>query len=343
MSWHYWRAPVLYGLVLGPLHVAAAAKNGLTPFHMIRANPALPHGISLARKDQTLPLFRDAEQHLAFTRIRKKWAVNRRIRHACDFMAGGRLLFPVIAKPCRGHVGIGVRKIDDALELEAFLSTIPVDYILQDYCAHPMEYGIFFCRHPSRREGFVLSLTRKFIPEVTGDGVSTVRELVSADGRFRCNRGALLAHAKNLDKVLEKGRVWQVIVQGSHTYGSIFRDENHRIDERIHRWVNAMCRDVDGFHFGRFDVKVPDEAALYTGRGVKILEVNGCGADPIHVYDDRHGLAYAVREFYRFYGHLYRIAAVNVRQRRLKTSPLEVVRLFRQDTAEKRAALEAVG
>jgi len=57
MSWHYWSAPVLYGLVLGPLHIAAALKHGLSPLHMIRANPVLPSGISLGTKDTTLPLF----------------------------------------------------------------------------------------------------------------------------------------------------------------------------------------------------------------------------------------------------------------------------------------------
>jgi len=343
MSWHYWSAPVLYGLVLGPLHIAAALKHGLSPLHMIRANPVLPNGISLGTKDTTLPLFEGKKQHLAFTAVRHNWSSEDKNTHIEHFMADKKLRFPVIAKPCRGHVGIGVRKFTGAGELNAFLDTIPVDYIVQEFCDYPLEYGVFYCKVPGEKRGQVVSLTQKIIPEVTGDGVSTVRQLVESEEKFSTNRKALLNHARNLETVPGKGCVWQVIVQGSHTYGSIFRDKNRLIDENVHRWVNELCEGVEGFHYGRFDMKVRDAKALMTGNGVKVVEVNGCGSDPVHVYDDRHPLSFAAGEFFKFFDIAYRIAKINIQTRKIKTSMTAVIRLFFEDSRKKKTALEVIG
>ena len=343
MSWHYWRTPLLYGLVLGPLHIAAALKHGLSPVHMIRVNPVLPNGISLGTKDKTLPLFKGKNQYLAFTAVRQTWMPEKKRRHVRQFMAKKGLSYPIIAKPCRGHVGIGVRKIESETELATFLGTIPVDYIIQEFCDYPHEYGVFYCKVPGEAQGKVVSLTQKILPQVVGDGVSSVRQLVNADNRFRNNRKALLNHARNLDTVPEKGNVWQVIVQGSHTYGSIFRDKNSLIDENMHRWMNELCAGVDGFHYGRFDMKVRNEASLRTGNGVKLVEVNGCGSDPVHVYDDRHPLGFAAREFYRFYDLIYKIAKINIRSQKIKTPVFAVIRLFMEDARKKKTALEVIG
>jgi hypothetical protein len=343
MSWHYWSAPVLYGLVLGPLHIAAALKHGLSPLHMIRVNPVLPTGISLGTKDATLPLFEGKKQHLEFTAVRHNWSFEKKTAHVEQFMAERKIHFPVIAKPCRGHVGIGVRKFTAPGELGAFLDTIPVDYIVQEFCDYPFEYGVFFCREPGKKRGKVVSLTEKIIPEVIGDGVSTVRQLVTSEEKFKTNRQALLTHARHLDTVPEKGCVWQVIVQGSHTYGSIFRDKNLLIDEKVHEWVNELCEGVKGFHYGRFDMKVRNAEALMTGNGVKIVEINGCGSDPVHVYDDRHPLSFAAREFFRFFDTAYRIAKINIQSRKIKTSMVAVIRLFLEDTRKKRTALQVIG
>ena len=77
--------------------------------------------------------------------------------------------------------------------------------------------------------------------------------------------------------------------------------------------------------------------------GVKILEINGCGSDPVHVYDDRHPLSFAVREFFRFYDTIYRIAKINIRQRALKTSVPHVIHLFLEDSRRKKIALQKIG
>jgi len=343
MSWQYWRAPFLYGLVLGPLHIAAALKHGLSPFHMIRVNPVLPNGISLGTKDKTLPLFKRKKHYLAFTAVRRTWTFKKNRSHVRRFMAKEGLSFPIIVKPCRGHVGIGVRKIDSETELTAFLETIPVDYIIQEFCDYPHEYGVFYCKVPGKTQGTVVSLTQKIIPEVVGDGVSTVRQLVNSDHRFLHNRKALLSHARNLDTVPKKGCVWQVIIQGSHTYGSIFRDKNSLINEDVHHWMNELCAGVEGFHYGRFDMKVKAEASLRTGNGVKLVEVNGCGSDPVHVYDDRYPLSFAAREFYKFFDLIYKIAKINIRKQKIKTSVFAVMRLFMEDARKKKAVFQVIG
>jgi len=100
---------------------------------------------------------------------------------------------------------------------------------------------------------------------------------------------------------------------------------------------------VEGFHYGRFDMKVRDAKALMTGNGVKVVEVNGCGSDPVHVYDDRHPLSFAAGEFFKFFDIAYRIAKINIQTRKIKTSMTAVIRLFFEDSRKKKTALEVIG
>ena len=64
--------------------------------------------------------------------------------------------FPIIAKPDRGVVGIGVRRLDSENDLNDILSIMPSDYMLQQFCDFPLEYGIFYCKFPDEpRQGGV--------------------------------------------------------------------------------------------------------------------------------------------------------------------------------------------
>jgi hypothetical protein len=43
--------------------------------------------------------------------------------------------------------------------------------------------------------------------------------------------------------------------------------------------------DLPGCYVFRLDVKTPSVADLQAGRNIKILEINGVGSDPAHIYD----------------------------------------------------------
>jgi hypothetical protein len=109
-----------------------------------------------------------------------------------------------------------VRKLDCEKDLNDILNIMPSDYMLQQYCDYPLEYGIFFCKLPAEPRGRVVSLTEKIARVVFGDGRHRVRQLVQMRPDFKYNKGALLSHARNLDYIPPKGAWRQVVIQGSH-------------------------------------------------------------------------------------------------------------------------------
>jgi hypothetical protein len=251
--------------------------------------------------------------------------------------------FPIIAKPDRGVVGIGVRKIETEDDLDEILSIMPSDYMLQEYCDFPLEYGIFFCKFPEDPRGAVVSLTEKIAPVVYGDGASSVRQLVHRSPDFIYNKDALITHARNLDYIPPKGERYQVIIQGSHTYGSIFKDRNDQINRYLENWLNELCSADNEFYFGRFDMKVKNRDGLSSGEGVKIIELNGCWSEPIHIYDDRHSFPFAVKELFRSYSRAYRIARSNKKRLQMKTSLKELLTAYRAYLHEKERIIQVVG
>jgi glycosyltransferase involved in cell wall biosynthesis len=250
---------------------------------------------------------------------------------------------PVVAKPDCGVVGIGVRRIDSLEELNDILEIMPCDYMLQEFCDYPLEYGIFYCRYPSHEKGRVVSLTQKLIPVVIGDGRRSVRELIDVTPDIKYNKPNLLAHVKTLEHVPENGEHYQVINQASHTYGCVFRDNNHEITPEMDAWVNAMGSKASEFYFGRFDMKIRDKDSLRTGKGAKICELNGCWSEPAHIYDDGHTLGYAIKEMVRSYRRAYKIAKLNKKRLKMNVSYREIIDAYRSYMQEKVEILKVVG
>jgi hypothetical protein len=324
------------------MSTALAISKGLTPPQIICANPSLPYGgLSIASKTKILERFKTCRQFLDQLLIPKDMGIDQRMALAQSFLK--KNTFPIIAKPDRGVVGIGVRKIDSEIELNDILNIMPSDYMLQRYCDYPLEYGIFFCKFPGEPRGKVVSLTEKIAPSVFGDGSRSVQQLVQMNPGFKYNKDALLSHARNLDYIPNKGEWYQVIVQGSHTYGSIFRDRNDQICEELESWFNELCAVDDEFYFGRFDMKVKDRDALKNGSGVKIIELNGCWSEPIHIYDDRHNILFAFKELFRSYARAYHIAKLNKKRLQMTASLKELLTAYREYLKEKEEIIRVVG
>jgi hypothetical protein len=339
--WQYIKSNYLYiGIHL--MSTALAFSKGLSPFHIIFANPTFPlGGLSAASKSKVNEHFRSTEQYLAQVLIPKNMSLEDRKSAALAFIETVSL--PVVAKPDRGVVGIGVRKIDSLGELTDILEIIPCDYMLQEFCDYPLEYGIFYCKYPNTEKGRVVSLTQKLIPSVVGDGRKTVRKLIDLNPDIKYNKNNLLAHAKNLDYVPKAGELYQILDQASHTYGCVFKDRNHHITPEMDAWMNEMCSAASEFYFGRFDMKITDTNSLRTGKGVKICEVNGSWSEPVHIYDDDHTFAYAAKEMYRSYQRAYKIAKLNKKRLKLKISYKEIINAYRSYMQEKLEIMRVVG
>ena len=339
--WHYIKSRYLYiGIHL--MSTALAFSKGLSPFHIVLTNPNFPlGGLSAASKTEVLDHFKTTDQYLPHVLISQKLYFEERKAIALPFIE--RVSLPIIAKPDRGVVGIGVMRVDSVKKLDEILRIMPCDYMLQEYCDFPLEYAIFFCKFPNKKKGNVVSLSQKLIPFVIGDGSKTVSDLIELNPGIKYNKSNLVTHAKNLDYIPKSEEKYPILVQGSHTYGCVFKDRNHEITPDMEKWVNEMCLAESEFYFGRFDLKVKNKDSLKTGSGVKICELNGCWSEPVHIYDDDHNFSFAAKEMYRSYARAYKIAKLNKKRLKSKIPYRKIINAYRSYMHEKEAIIRIIG
>jgi hypothetical protein len=225
------------------------------------------------------------------------------------------ITFPMVAKPDVGERGFLVKKVADATALQAYLATWPAAFILQEFLPHPQEASVLFHRFPGANGRFgISSICLKEFLRVRGDGVSTVRTLMENDARsafqiarFERDFPAILQEipAMGAEKLLEP--------IGNHSRGTKFLNGNHLIDAEMLASFEAICRQIEGVCYGRFDLKFEDIAALRRGE-FKTMELNGVLGEPAHIYDPSHGVWRAYRDLWRHWQLLFQLNRAQKRE-----------------------------
>ncbi len=229
-------------------------------------------------------------------------------------LAAANIHFPFIAKPNVGERGNQVEKIHTEAELQRYLSVNPVDVIFQEFVDYELEMGVFFHRQPAASQGKVSSVTLKKFLSVTGDGNSTVEELMQQSDRARFQLKKFQHRlGEQMQQVLPKGETKVLEPIGNHCRGTLFYSGNHLINAQLHQVFSEIALPIDGFYYGRFDIKVRSLADLYAGLHIRILELNGVSAEPAHIYDPGYTLLRAYRDFIRHMTIMYRICQENIR------------------------------
>lgn len=218
---------------------------------------------------------------------------------------------PVIFKPDVGERGWMVRKIKSKEDIEQYLSEIKIDFIIQEFVPLPLEYGVFYVRFPSQPNGFVNSITGKEFLSVTGDGTKTLRQLILEKDRAKIQWSTLKqVYASQLEDVIPEGKKLELVSIGNHCLGTTFINCNHLITEKISASFDAISKQIDGFYFGRFDLRCATEADLELGN-IKIMELNGCGAEPAHIYHPGASLFTGIGTIITHWKNLYRVSKEN--------------------------------
>ncbi|HZT18247.1 MAG TPA: D-alanine--D-alanine ligase [Dongiaceae bacterium] len=222
------------------------------------------------------------------------------------------LRFPLVAKPDIGCHGAGVQVVHDPAELRAYLAGFPggARLLLQHLVDCEGEAGIFYVRRPAERMGRIFSMTLKFFPQVTGDGTSTLRQLILEDPRAsRAPHLYLGRHAARLGWVPARGERVRLVFAGNHCKGAAFRDGRDLITPALTERTDWLARTIPGFHFGRFDVRFSSLAELRAGRGFTAIEFNGGGSEAIHIWDPDMALPEAYRDLFQQVRYLFEIGA----------------------------------
>ena len=196
------------------------------------------------------------------------------------------LNYPLIAKPNRGERGWLVKKINSEEDLKKYWQSVKVDFLIQAYINYPIELSIFYYRHPKADRGAITSVTLKKLLSVTGDGEKNIQELVKASPRAFLQYEKLF-HNPNIDfnKVLPKAEELILVPYGNHVLGATFLNYQNIIDEDLNLVIDLICKQIKGFYFGRFDLRCNSIEDLKKGKNFSILELNGAGAEPAHIYD----------------------------------------------------------
>lgn len=281
--WEFWPAWLAY-LPLVPYFLYLALRHrSLTVF--TAANPSIPGG-GLAGESKFAilqALERTPAQTGHFKLVPGLDRTHSR-RHAVLAFAT-RNGWPVVLKPDVGERGNGVAIVRSPEEAARYLDAHPqVDTIVQSYLPG-LEFGLFYYRFPGESRGRLFSITEKRFPAVTGDGRSTLRELILADSRARYLADAYLRAARrDVESVPAAGESVQLVEIGSHCLGSVFLDGARLLTPELESAVDRIGQALEGFYFGRFDVRSPSQEDLRAGR-FSVIELNGVAAEATHIYD----------------------------------------------------------
>lgn len=229
----------------------------------------------------------------------------------------GKLKFPLVGKPDIGMQGLSVKKLETENDVIEYALGSKVDFLIQEFVPFKNEVGIFYYRYPNEMKGHISGVVSKEFLSVTGDGFTTVIELLKQDKRYVLQLPVLKkTHGEKLNKILEKGEEFLLVPYGNHVRGAKFVDASHLIDEQLTNSIDAVCRQVSGFYYGRLDVRYNTWEELREGRNFSIIELNGAGSEPTHIYDPRHSIFFAWKEIIRHLNILWKISRINHRRLR---------------------------
>lgn len=226
-----------------------------------------------------------------------------------------KISFPLVAKPDKGERGKHVRKIDSMHQLKSYLNQTHGTVILQDFIDMPLEFGILYYRFPNESSGHISSIVQKGFLTVAGNGTSTVKELLEAHprGQFYVSKLALF-YPSLMGKRPENEQKILIEPIGNHSRGTVFMDANHLINHDLINVFDTISMSIEGFSFGRYDIKVNSLEELYMGKNIKIMELNGVNSEPAHIYDPKNQLWKAYRDLVRHWNVIYEVSTRNHRE-----------------------------
>ena len=220
--------------------------------------------------------------------------------------------YPLIGKPDIGMKGMMVKKLENENELLSYATSSKVDFLIQEYVPYKNEIGIFYYRFPNEEKGQISGIVKKEFLAVTGDGISTVEQLLLKNKRAVLQLPTLRAKEKEkMNIVLKEGEVLIIVPYGNHVRGAKFLDDSSLADEELTNTIDSICKKVKGFYFGRLDIRYNDWEELKQGKNFSIIELNGSGSEPTHIYDPRHSVFWAWKEIAKHWKILYRISKLN--------------------------------
>lgn len=303
--WEYWPFGILqFPVILYYLWLSLKARSF---FFFTASNPGIEMGGMLGESKFKI-LSKIPDGFKARTLFIPK---NTKPERVLDLMHQAQLHFPVIFKPDLGERGYRVKRIHNEAEALAYIGSFHFDFLIQELVDLPLEFGVFYKRLPSENTGTVFSIVGKEMLTVVGDGRQTLQQLIFNKDRAKLQWEKLQQqYETRLSSVIPKGETVLLNPIGNHCLGTTFLNNNALISDSLSTSFDSLSKQIEGFYYGRFDLRCASVEDLKAGR-VKILELNGCGAEPAHIYQPGYSFWKAVYEMILHWRSIYTIALEN--------------------------------
>jgi hypothetical protein len=228
-----------------------------------------------------------------------------------DLIHKENLSYPLAVKPDVGRMGFLFRKINSLQQLREYHENMKADYLLQEFISFPLEVSIFYYRMPGEQKGTITGFVKKECLQVTGDGTSTLLELILKYPRawFRMKE-MKVRHGAKLNTIIPSGQHYILCDALNLSRGGKLVNLEHEKDEELLKVFDHISNNGN-FYFGRYDVKCESVADLKKGQNFSILEFNGSGAEPHHVYGNGYSLLQAINILLHHWNILYQISIAN--------------------------------
>lgn len=247
------------------------------------------------------------------------------------------LTFPLIAKPNVGERGWRVEKLAHWGELVNYIQSSPVDFLIQEYVDEPLELGVFYYRMPGQERGVISSIVQKEFLTIRGNGRNCIEELIVQNERAVLQLPALTAkYGHRFHEIPAAGETITLVNIGNHSKGTKFLNANHLITPELTRVFDRISQPIDGFYYGRYDLRCRSVTDLYAGKHISILELNGAGAEPAHIYQPGFSIWEAWRVLLQHWRVLYDISRENHRRGVAYMTLGEVVRVWQRIQKDKK-------
>lgn len=322
-QWEFWPLWLFYAPVVVWVLLLAIRHRGFT---FTAANPGMPAGGFVGEsKDAIYGMIATsdaADRHL-LPYVRVPFGPDARV--AIEFAAG--LSYPVVVKPDAGERGSGVAIVHSESELRLALTDAVGDVLVQEF-VEGVEASVFYYRYPDEERGRIFSITEKVFPHVTGDGVSTVEELILDDARAHIIPETYFKrNLSRLSDIPVAGETFALVDIGTHSKGAIFRDGGWMRSKELELAIDRLSRSIRGFYFGRYDLGAESFSKLAAGN-FKIIELNGVTSESTNIYDPRYTLIDAYKILFAQWQIAFDIGRKNTSAGAARTSVSDLISLI---------------
>ena len=308
-SWEFWPTYMFY-IPLFPLYLFYSLKSrSLTYF--VAANPAIKNG-----GDATESKF-DTLKILPKNLIPKSVFVPevRSLEKIRTDLKQQDLAYPLIIKPNIGYRGLLVKKLKNETNLSEYLIKYTgIAFIIQEFIDYKNECGVLYVRYPNQKTGEITSITIKNYLHVTGDGTSSLAQLIDKNEHVKRYKPIFkdLITKIELNTTPKKDEAFVLNEIGNHCKGASFINGNHLISEKLTHTFDKLSHSIKGVYFGRFDIKYNSFKELEEGKSFKIIELNGVISEPTHIYDAANSSFYiALKSIAKHWQYVYQISKMN--------------------------------